>query len=121
VVDSLPVMNFAIEVNGEAAGSVGLRRKGDMYRRTAELGYWLSESHWGRGIVTEAARAMVRYGFQEFDFVRIEADVIERNLASIRVLEKAGLSMEGRLRKAAMKHGHIFDTLLYAIVKEDAG
>ena len=67
-------------------------------------------------IATEAAKAMIQYGFREFNRARIEADVRERNVASIRVLEKAGLTLEGRLRKAVIKDEEIFDTLLYAIV-----
>ncbi len=118
VVRVVPITNFVIEVHGEAAGSVGLRLKTDMYRRSAELGYWLGQAHWGRGIATEATRAMIKYGFREFDLIRIEADVIDRNLASVRVLEKAGLTLEGRLRRAVIKDEEILDTLLYAIVVE---
>jgi RimJ/RimL family protein N-acetyltransferase len=116
VVGREPVRNFVIDVGGEAVGSVSLRPKEDIYHRTAELAYWLSENHWGRGIATEAARAMVAYGFATFGLARIEADVMAPNQASVRVLEKTGLTLEGRLRKAMTKHGETVDALLYAIV-----
>ena len=111
--------SFAIEVDGEAAGSIGLLLNDDVHRGTAELGYWLAEPHWGRGIVTEAARAMVAYGFDDLGLRRIEAVVFAWNPASTRVLEKAGLTFEARLRKQVIKDGEVMDALLYAIVTPD--
>jgi len=97
--------SFAIEVDGEAAGSIGLLLNDDIHRGTAELGYWLAEPHWGRGIATEAARAMVAYGFEHLELRRIEAVVFAWNPASARVLEKTGLTLEARLRKQVIKDG----------------
>jgi ribosomal-protein-alanine N-acetyltransferase len=111
-----PITNFAIEVDGEAVGSVGLRLQSDVYRRTAELGYWLAEPYWGRGIVTEAVKVVTAYAFSTFDLARIEADVFDRNARSARVLEKAGFRVEGRLRSRITKDGETMDALLYAIV-----
>jgi len=105
---------FAIVVNGEAVGSIGLVRKEDVYRKSMELGYWLGEAWWGRGIVSEAIGAIVEYGFSTFDIVRIYADVFEWNTASARVLEKNGFVFEARLKKAIFKNGRVADLLMYA-------
>ncbi len=110
---------LAIEVDGEAVGGIGLHRQDDVHRRSAEIGYWLGEAYWGRGIATEAVRAMTAYGFERFDLIRIYALIFEWNAASMRVVEKAGYQFEGRRRKAVIKDGQIIDDLLYAIVRED--
>ena len=111
--------SFAIEVDSEAAGEIGLHIQTDVARRSAEIGYWLSEAHWGRGIMTEAVRELTAYSFQHFDLVRIYAMVFEWNPASMRVLKKAGYSLEGRHRKAVTKDGQTIDDVMYAIVRED--
>ena len=82
--------NFAIVVSGEAIGGIGLRLGTDIFRRSAEIGYWLGEPFWGRGIATEAVGAVSQYAFESFDLCRLEAGVFEWNPASMRVLEKAG-------------------------------
>ena len=115
-----PVTNFAIAVSGEAVGGIGFERQQDISCRSLELGYWLGEAYWGRGIVTEAVRALSQHMFAHFDVCRIYATVFEENPASVRVLEKAEFTCEGRLRKAATKGGHTFDLLLYALVNEGA-
>ena len=120
LVDERAGQNFAIEVDGEAAGSISLRLQDDIHRRSAELGYWLSESHWGLGIMTEAVRAITSYGWQRLDIVRIYGEVFEPNRASQRVLEKAGYVLEGRLRSAITKDGVTMDALLYAVVRGEA-
>jgi RimJ/RimL family protein N-acetyltransferase len=114
-----PVLNFALEVEGEAAGGIGLRLGEGNESRSAEMGYWLGEAFWGRGIATEAVRAMTAYGFEEFGLVRIFAGVFEWNPASMRVLEKAGYELEGRLRKAVTKDGETIDQLVYAVVRDE--
>ena len=119
VVDARPITNFAIEVDGDAAGSIGLRLHEDIHRLSAEIGYWLGEAHWGQGIATDAVVSMTRYGFKEFGLERIHAEVFEYNPASMRVLEKAGYELEGRLRRAAVKDGRVIDLYLYAIVRDD--
>jgi [ribosomal protein S5]-alanine N-acetyltransferase len=100
-----PEQSWAIAVDDEAVGGVGLVAQEDIHRRTAEIGYWLGEAFWGRGIMTEAVRAVTDYAFETFDIVRIYAGVFETNLASMRVLEKAGYTFEARLRKAVTKEG----------------
>lgn len=111
--------NFAIEVDGAAVGGIGLRLGEDVHRRGAEIGYWLGEAYWGRGIVTEAVGALTRWGIEEFNLVRIDAHVFAPNAGSARVLEKNGYVLEGRLRKRVEKHGEILDALVYAFVVED--
>jgi RimJ/RimL family protein N-acetyltransferase len=86
-------------------------------RRSAELGYFVGRQHWGRGLATAAVRAVTDYAFAHFDLCRLYAVVYEPNLASARVVEKAGFVLEGRLRKAITKDGHTFDALLYALVR----
>jgi len=109
---------FAIDVDGNAVGSIGLVAKDDVYRTSMEIGYWLGEQYWGRGIVTEAVGAVTMYGFERFDIVRIYADIFEWNPASARVLEKNGYVFEARLKQAIVKDGVISDVLIYSILKE---
>ena len=112
-----PITNFAIIVDGAAIGGIGLMLKEDVFRRTAEIGYWLGEEFWGRGIVTEAVCAVTDYAFATFDLCRVYAGVFEWNPASIRVLEKAGYQFESRMRKSVTKDGQTIDELIYAVVK----
>ena len=113
-----PETQFAIEVDGEAAGGIGLFLKQDVERRGAEIGYWLGEAHWGRGLMTGIVREFTAWAFDEFDLLRIFAVVFEWNPASCRVLEKAGYTLEGRLRRAVVKDGHVLDQFLYAVVRD---
>lgn len=113
-----PVTNFAIVVESEAVGGVGMILKDDIYRRSAEVGYWLGEQFWGRGLVTEAVRAIIEYAFENFDLCRLYAGVLEWNPASMKVLEKAGFQLEARLRKAVTKDNQTMDEFIYAIIKE---
>lgn len=110
----------AIEVDGEAVGSIGLFLGSDVYRRSAELGYWLGEPFWGRGIMTAAVETMCREGFAAWDIVRIHAEPFARNAASRRVLEKAGFALEGTLRRSVYKNGEMLDSCIYAMVREEA-
>jgi [ribosomal protein S5]-alanine N-acetyltransferase len=112
-----PITNFAIVVDGEAVGGIGLILEDDVYRRSAEIGYWLGEEFWGQGIITGAVQAMTEYAFANFDICRIFAEVFEWNPASMRVLEKAGYQFEGRLRKSVFKDGQIIDACIYAVVR----
>lgn len=106
---------LAIEVNGEAAGAIGLHLQNDVYRKNAELGYWLAEPHWGKGIVTGAIVQMVDYGFQNWDINRIYARPFGYNIASQKALEKAGFNLEARLEKTIFKNGEFHDEIIYAI------
>ena len=113
-----PETSFAIASAEEAVGGIGLTPQEDVHRHSAEVGYWLGEPFWGRGIATSALRAVTEYAFAEFELVRLYAYVFEWNRASARVLEKAGYTYEGRLRKSAIKDGKSIDQLLYALVLE---
>jgi RimJ/RimL family protein N-acetyltransferase len=110
--------NFAIAVDDEAVGGIGLIFGQDIDRRSAEIGYWLSEQYWGRGIATAAVRALTEYAFAHFDLARIWANVFAWNPGSMRVLEKAGFVREGILRKAATKDGQTIDVVMYALVRD---
>lgn len=111
------IANFAIVVEGAAVGGIGLALKDDVFRRSAEIGYWLGEEYWGRGIVTEAAHAVTDYAFATFDLCRVYAGVFEWNPASMRVLEKAGYEFECRMRKSITKDGETIDELIYAVIR----
>ena len=114
---SPPIANFAIIVEGAAVGGIGLVLKDDVFRRSAEIGYWLGEEFWGRGIVTEAVRSVTEYAFSNFDLCRIFAGVFEWNPGSMRVLEKAGYEFECRTRKSITKDGETIDEFIYAMVR----
>ena len=116
--EASPRTIFAIATDSEAIGSIGLMPGRDVHRFTAELGYWLAEPYWGRGIVTMAVKALVQYAFEELGLRRVYAEPYATNPASSRVLEKAGFQLEGRLRASVFKDGKVLDQLLYAIVRE---
>ena len=111
--DDDPVKVFAIEINGEAAGSIGIFPQSDIHRKSAEIGYWLSEDYWGNGIIPRAIERVVRYGFETFDITRVFARPFGRNTASQRVLEKSGFKPEARLEKALFKNGEYEDEMIY--------
>ena len=113
-----PETNFAIDVAAEAVGAVGFDLQTDVGRRSAEIGYWLGEEFWGRGIATEALIAVTDYAFSNYDICRLYAHVFAWNPASARVLEKAGYEYEGRLRKSVTKDGQTIDQLMYAMIRE---
>jgi ribosomal-protein-alanine N-acetyltransferase len=113
VLRTTPVTSWAIEVDGEVAGGIGLMLQTDVERVSAEIGYWLGEAHWGKGIVTEAVKAVTRESFRLFQLSRIFALPFADNPGSIRVLEKAGYSHEGTMPRSAIKEGVIRDQLMY--------
>ncbi|UYZ64985.1 GNAT family N-acetyltransferase [Hymenobacter weizhouensis] len=106
---------LAIAADGQAVGGIGLHPRGNIERKNAELGYWLAEPFWGRGIVTEAVRQMVDYGFRNFDITRIFARPFGSNRASQKVLEKADFTLEARFEKTLFKNGEYEDELVYAV------
>jgi len=118
VVDQRLETNFAIDVGGEVVGGIGFTPQDDVARRSAEIGYWLGEQFWGRGIATEALVAVTEYAFATFDLCRLYAHVFDWNGASARVLEKAGYVFEGRLKKSVTKDGQTIDQLMYAMTRE---
>ena len=109
-----PTKIFAIDVNGEAVGSIGITPQSDIHEKNAEIGYWLAEKYWGQGIMSKAIQEIVEYGFQTFDIVRVFARPFSTNLSSQRVLEKAGFSLEATLKKTLFKNGEFMDEVIYA-------
>jgi [ribosomal protein S5]-alanine N-acetyltransferase len=118
VVGISPENSFAIAVDQEAVGGIGFTVQHDIAHRSAEIGYWLGEEFWGRGIATEALIAVTDYAFANYDLCRLYAHVFEWNPASARVLEKAGYKFEGRLKKSVTKNGQTIDQLMFAVVRE---
>jgi RimJ/RimL family protein N-acetyltransferase len=109
-----PPLGFGIDVNGAIVGSISLKPGTDIERVNAEIGYWLGQEFWGRGIVTDAVIGMTQYAFGELQFNRVFAVPFARNPASCRVLEKAGYVREGVMRRSAIKDGVLQDQCLYA-------
>lgn len=109
---------WAIEVDGEAVGGIGLVPGTDVHARSAHIGYWLGESYWGRGIATAAVRQVAPLALSRLGYARLEAPVFAWNPASMRVLEKCGFTREGVMRKSVFKDGEIIDSVLYARVRD---
>ena len=112
-----PMVNFALDVDGEVVGVIGLELRGDVYRKAPLLGYWISEDYWGRGIMPEAVKLIAGYAFKNLDVVRIQAGILSNNPKSMRVMEKAGFIKEGILKSSIIKKGVILDEHIYAVIK----
>lgn len=106
---------YAVDLDGTAVGSIGLFRQENIHRRTAELGYYLAQEHWGNGIMTAAVKLACEKAFADTDIVRIFAMPFANNFGSRRVLEKAGFNCEGIMKCNAFKDGKLLDTALYAL------
>lgn len=117
--DKNDIFCFAITEGGKVVGNVGVFRQANVHRLTAEIGYYIDENHWGRGIATEAVKEVCEYVFLHSDVVRIYGEVFADNVGSCRVLEKVGFHCEGILKKDAVKNGEIKDVKMYALLKED--
>jgi len=111
-----PEQRFVIEADGAAVGCIGLGLHSDVERVSAEIGYWIAEPFWNRGIATDALRGLTAYAFERLPLTRIFAVPYEWNAASCRVLEKAGYTLECRMRRSAIKDGRVVDQFLYAFV-----
>jgi len=112
-----PTKVFAIEVEGKAVGSIGIFPQSDIHEKSAEIGYWLSEQYWRKGIISKAIQEVVQYGFETFDIVRIFARPFSTNIGSQKVLEKTGFELEARLKQALYKNGEYLDELIYVKFK----
>lgn len=110
---------FAITVNGKAIGSIGAFRQTNIHNKTAELGYYIAEEYWGKGIMTEAVKQLCDYVFSHTDIIRIYAEPFACNIGSCRVLEKAGFQYEGTLRSNAFKNGNVLDMKMYSKLKTE--
>ena len=111
-----PFLNFVVDIDGELAGCIGIELRADVYRKCALIGYWLGESYWSRGIMTEAVKLVAEYAFTHFDLIRLQAGIFSNNPRSMRVLEKAGFLKEGILRNAIVKNGVVLDEHVYGLV-----
>lgn len=116
--DATPTTVFAVDMAGKAVGSIALVPGSDTGRRTAEIGYWLGEPFWGRGIMSDAVAAVTQHAFDALDMLRVFAVPLAHNRASARVLQRAGYLLEGTMRCSAIKDGVLHDQLLYAKVRE---
>jgi len=112
-------VNFAIAVDAEAVGGVGVAQLEDVQARTATVGYWVAEPFWGRGIATRAVEFIVDYAFRTFPLDRLQASVFGWNPASSRVLEKCGFVLEGRLRQTVVKDDQVTDLLMYGRLRQE--
>jgi ribosomal-protein-alanine N-acetyltransferase len=112
-----PECSFAIEYGGEVLGGVGFHMGRDISRISAEMGYWLGEDFWGKGLATRAVTAMSEWAFESYKLTRVYAFVFSHNVGSIRVLEKSGFEREGLLRRSAIKNGVVIDQFLFAKVR----
>lgn len=108
---------YAITIDDRAVGSIGAFRQGNIHRQTAELGYYLAEEYWGRGIMTEAIRQLCKIVFDTTDILRIYAEPFAYNTGSRRALEKAGFCYEGTMKNNAVKNGRVLDMALYSLTR----
>ena len=112
-------LNFAIANNEELIGGIGLMPQSDVYKFSAEIGYWLAEPFWGKGITSRAVIAMTKFAFDNFNFNRLFAAVFEGNPASMKVLENSGYKLEGTFRQTVFKEGIFKDQMMYSILREE--
>ncbi len=109
-----PVTHFAIEVDAKLAGGTGVILKEDVYRCSAEIGYWLGEEFWGKGIATEAIRQLMEKIIKDYpDVIRVYAETFAFNKASMKVLEKNGFHLESIRKKAVIKNGILTDDYVW--------
>ena len=109
---------LAITINEEVVGSIGVIFNNDIFRKSADLGYWLSEEYWNRGIITECVETLVHHVFDTTEIIRVQAGILEHNKASMRVLEKAGFHLEAIHKNAIFKNDVIEDEYLYTLLKQ---
>jgi RimJ/RimL family protein N-acetyltransferase len=114
-----PPTILAIDIHGEAVGAIGITPQIDVHRMNAEIGYWLAEPFWGKGITTEAVKRMSAYAFDNFPVNRLFAKCFGYNKPSHRVLEKAGFEVEAHFKNTLIKNGEIHDEIIYALRKEN--
>lgn len=110
---------FAITIDKQLVGSIGIVAKTDIYRKNFEIGYFLSENFWGKGIATKAIKAATSYAFRDFDIVRIYAEPFSDNISSRKALGKAGYKLEATLKNNVIKNGIIKDSCIYSVLKEE--
>jgi ribosomal-protein-alanine N-acetyltransferase len=114
-----PIHIFAIDVEGQAVGGIGIHPQEDIYRKNAELGYWLAEPFWGQDIISRAIKQILKFAFETYDIDRVFARPFGTNIPSQRVLEKNEFILEGKFEKTLIKGGILMDELVYAIRREN--
>lgn len=112
-----PIHVFAIDVDGKSLGGIGIHLQQDIMKKNAELGYWLGEANWGKGIVSGAIKQMIDFAFTTYDINRLFARPFGTSIASQKELEKCGFKLEARFEKVIFKKGEYLDELVYAIRK----
>ena len=117
--DESETFAFAITIDNMVIGSISIFRQGNIHRQTAELGYYIAEEYWSKGIMTEAVKQICEYVFAKSDIIRIYAEPFAYNIASCRVLEKVGFQYEGTLRSNAVKNSKVIDMKMYSLLKEE--
>ena len=110
---------FAITLDDKVIGSIGVFRQQNIHRQTAEMGYYIAEEYWGKGIMADAVKQICEYVFKNSDILRIYAEPFAYNIGSCRVLEKAGFQYEGTLRNNAVKNGKVIDMKMYSLLREE--
>ncbi|MEW7290379.1 GNAT family N-acetyltransferase [Aquimarina sp. 2304DJ70-9] len=113
-----PKQSFGIIFKNELCGVISLIVQEDIYRKSAEIGYWIGEPYWGKGIMTKAIELITKYGFEKLDLIRIYAGVLEHNVASMKILEYNGYKKEGVFQKAIIKNNKIWDEHRYYILNK---
>ncbi len=109
-----PAVTYAVEFQQQLAGVIGLVLQTDVYRKSAEIGYWIGEPFWNKGIASAAVNQMVKYAFEELKLIRVFTGVFDFNIASQRVLEKCGFELEGIFKKSIIKNGNVCNEYRYA-------
>jgi len=112
-----PKTFFAIEYKNHYVGNISLSQGSDVYRKSAEIGYFVGEPFWNKGIATKAVNRITEWGFNHLDIVRIYTGVFEFNQASQRVLLKCGFIQEAVFKKSICKNNKIFNEIRFAKIK----
>lgn len=111
-----PTITFGIHFNDDFCGIIGINKMKDVYSHSAEIGYWIGEPYWGKGITTKAVKLMVDYCFETLSLIRLYTGVFDFNKASMIVLEKNGFQHEGSLKLAVKKNGKLVDEIRYGLI-----
>jgi len=114
-----PIHIFAIDIDGQAVGGIGIHPQNDIHRKNAELGYWLAEPFWGQGIISNAIKLIVDFAFETYAISRVFARPYGTNIASQKVLEKNHFVLEGKFDQVLIKDNLLLDELVYAIRREN--
>ncbi len=110
-----PALSYGIRYNNTLCGVIGLVPEPDAHIKTTELGYWVGEAFWKKGIATTAVQCILKYAFEALEYKKIVAGVFEGNIASMKVLEKNNFTQEKILKKAVIKNGVVLDEYRFGL------